>query len=667
MRRLSVAGAVIVIAFVILPNAAFGSTVPLDALGAVGDEEVVLPPYSSADYTAPTATPADLGDVNGDGIDDTGTVLADWDPNAPSSAWITFSPPALPATLSAGESPWQGMRITADMLVGGVLTGLGDVNGDGLGEVVVEEELDGQSAAGYSQPFRLVVVFGRADGGMVDVDHLGDGGFYIDNVIASSAGGGYVDIHHGVTAVGDQNGDGRPDLAFSNFNRDTVDRYVEIAYTPADPAGAHVDALNLGNQGYRIAVGNSRQAGGPFVSSLGDINGDSRQDLAVFWQDGETITLSGATGPVDTHVTGVLAPTAGTTVDVRQVAPRNIGFDLKAPNTSLHDGLTVGDQNGDGEPDIGLVTTVGWPPLDSMLSVAYSPPIGTERTLRPTAPGNGVDVESEYGWATDIGDQDGDGRDDIGDGACALFSSSGFNRAANGCRISSPNHDLYLVGSTADRNGDGKRELLVVHEEGFYNPQPDSSVTWHQQIYLSASPPVPDLIRRPALVDGLLEFTGSFIIDPRGGTRTLAGRGVVRLQGGTGGAITVEGTELIDANSRYAEATVDVDPKHEKLVYGRPYQYEMALENNRGLVGTSSPRWFVYGGPSQLHLVAGTVGGDRLRGTSHPDLVQAQGGNDTIYVRGGGPDYVLCGGGLDRVAADARDHLYGCERKIRRS
>lgn len=183
------------------------ATVPVDALSGLGDEHVVFPTYFSAGRSAPSATVAAVGDVDGDGRQDTAVVLDSFDAAYPATAWVTFSPAVLPSTTGAGEPGWRGFRIVSDRLWYAV-AGLGDVNGDGHGEVVVEDS-DG-----------IVVVFGQRDGATVDLQHLGDQGFRIHHVSYGTAigfgttTGGIAEENTTITDVGDQNGDGRPDLAF---------------------------------------------------------------------------------------------------------------------------------------------------------------------------------------------------------------------------------------------------------------------------------------------------------------------------------------------------------------------------------------------------------------------------------------------------------------------
>ena len=176
---------------------------PVDALGPLGDEHVIFPPFASKDTVPPLATVANAGDVNGDGVDDTAMLIDGSGPDYEATVWVTFSPTTLPGTMIAGAPGWFGMRIRGAHFWNAVAP-LGDVNGDGLGEVVVETSDE------------VFVVFGRKDNATVDVTKLGDHVFGITNVDAQGAtgGGGHGDgevwDNSALASAGDQNGDGRP-------------------------------------------------------------------------------------------------------------------------------------------------------------------------------------------------------------------------------------------------------------------------------------------------------------------------------------------------------------------------------------------------------------------------------------------------------------------------
>ncbi|HKP89778.1 MAG TPA: VCBS repeat-containing protein, partial [Thermoleophilaceae bacterium] len=566
--------------------AAAASTVPVDVLGGIGDQHVVFPPYQG-DYNPPGATVADAGDVDGDGVEDTVMVLDGPD----AAAWITFSPTALPSTTAAGEPGWSGMRINGAYWQ--AVAAMGDVNGDGLGDVAVSTSSD------------IFVVFGRAEGGTVDLNDLGDGGFHIDNV-SMRAGYGFGTGSGGsawentvIAPAGDQNGDDRTDLAFVDGND------VKVAYTPSDPAGATVDASNLGTGGFTLDTGGTSNFGqSPYVGRLGDLNGDGREDLLVAWTS---------------RAVGVVAPGAGAVVDLDKVADDGVGFELDAPDSYVENGIAVGDQNGDGRRDVALVVVQG---AERLLALAYSPDLGVQRTILPAVAGEGEVFDVYNGNVIDVGDQDGDGRADVAFSDVVRLSGTGEIAPIN---PAGPGGALFLtagsiiVGSLEDRNGDGKRELVAVHADPFNMEAPPYYATWMLDVFLSAARPVPEEVKPPVDTGDLIEFDATFETAPEEGMRSLAARASVELTRPDGKTLTRVAPKLIAANHVTTRASVKVDPDAVGLVPGGTYTFRLVLENGRGLVGRTAKRSFVFRAP---RVRRGTAAADRLIGGAGADVLR---------------------------------------------
>ena len=684
-RQPSLAGALLALALLI-PASASAATVPVDALGVLGDEHVVFPPYLSPRQGSEPITAEAVGDVDADGLEDTAVVLDSYEPTYRPSVWVNFSSPTLPASSAAGQPGWRGFRITAsDRHLRAPVTGLADVNGDGLGEVVVGSEST------------LFVVFGRTDGGTVDLYDLGSAGYRITNVdFGTTRGGGtttggLASQNTTVTAVEDQSGDGRQDLAFRDGNA------VKVLYSPALPAGATVSADQFGDGGYTLDT----QATGladVYLGRLDDLDGDGREDLAVVWDDRETGAVRGV---------GVLSPGPAARLALKRVADEGRGFELVSPDSYLENAITLGDQNGDGRRDIGFVTAGRSSQRGRSLVVGFSPAVGVRRTIEPPVPGEGYRVTVYSGQVIDVGDQDGDGRSDIAFSSVVRFSSDGRVSGNQFVAVNPPGLGgaLFLslragiiVASVADRNDDGKRELVVVHADPYRNVPGDHRATWILDIYASAPPPLPELIDLPIEVaEDALEFGGTFLTAPPGGTSTLGARASVELSDGGGVTTTVAAPDIVDASETRTRAAVRVDARDAGLVAGRTYGYRMVLENGRGLVGASDSRSFTYrpsaaptppdsqtppgppsgSAPTGLRVLLGTSAPDRLFGTPGRDLLRGLGGPDLLYggpgadrleggpgddrvFGGAGADRLDGGAGSDRVGGDAgADHLRG--------
>lgn len=684
---------------------------PVDAISRVGDERIGFPEYFSERYGAPGATVAAVGDVNHDGLEDSAMYLDSFEPSYPGSVWVNFSQPTLPLTVEAGQLPWRGFRITGGWM-GFVVKGIGDVNGDLLGDVVVMNNGE------------LVVVFGRLDGETVQLDRLGGDGFRITGVGACPTGGagtssgGILMENKLVTALGDQNGDGVQELAFCS------DEVVRVVFIPPNPAGKVVDARSLGANGFTLDPSVNAH-NGPLPDRLGDLNGDGREDLAVVWQErnDENDTLH------TVHAAGVASPPAGSTVNLNQVAETGRGFELHAPDSYLENALTIGDQNGDGIREVAWTAFGVETYRDRTLVMTYSPPIGTERVAYPVAPGTGEEIDTYGGEVSDVGDQDGDGKSDIAydhvvwlSGGARYVGQPGSPDELGGRMYIGSKY--MIADSLADRNLDGKRELMAVHADPYSDESNDHRAKYFLDTFLSAPLPIPEQLDPPVEAGDTLEFGGRFATARTDDSRTFAGRPYVELQSPSGRTFLAAGG-IVDTNRRQTAVAVGLDPAAMGLKPGCGYRYRLLLDNSRGVVGATGWGLFDYRpsepcpvssgerieGTSQADVLRGTAGDDRIRGKAGDDRIlglagddrlsggsgddringgpgddeiaggaggdrisggtgkdrlAGNGGEDVLRARDGQRDRVRCGGGDDVAKIDARDDASGCERLARR-
>jgi hypothetical protein len=138
------------------------------------------------------------------------------------------------------------------------------------------------------------------------------------------------DLSHGwtvanyVRTVGDVNGDGRADLV--GFGLDGV--YVALASNPGPGFGT------VSKWSGSLAAGNGWTVA-DYVRTVGDVNGDGRDDLVGFGLDGVYVALASNPGP-----------------GFGAVSKWSSSFDLSHGWTVSQYVRTVGDLNGDGKADL---------------------------------------------------------------------------------------------------------------------------------------------------------------------------------------------------------------------------------------------------------------------------------------------------------------------------
>src|SRR4051794_25233392 len=348
---------------------------------------------------------ANAGDVNGDGVPDmivgeqsSGTARA-------GAAYVVFGRRG-GGRVDLGRLGERGFRIDGPgraAHAGFAVAGAGDVNGDGLDDMIVG------AAGGGIVDFRAgeaYVVYGKHDRAAVDLAHLGASGFRM----AGSQGG---QLGFAVDGAGDINGDGLDDVIVGDPNGGTGHAYV--VFGTRVPADVNVDAL--GTQGFAIAIEDGDV--GFSVAGVGDMNEDGRDDVAVAeGDDGSAWVVFGdaSTAPVDLAALGARG---------FRIEP------LGKPDDGLETVAAAGDVNGDGRPD--LLLGASGEDIDRRAGgawVVYGSP--STRAVSVSRIGSrGFHIRGrpgdELGTSIDgAGDLDGDGRADLVFGSFAHGAGAAY-------------------------------------------------------------------------------------------------------------------------------------------------------------------------------------------------------------------------------------------------
>ena len=308
-------------------------------------------PNSVADGAASSdaagAVLARAGDVNGDGLGDFVVAAQTADPYGrrdAGTAFVVFGRADNASIDLSKIGSGGGFRIdgavTSDRL-GSAVARAGDMNGDGLSDVIVgarEADNRGRSASGSAY-----VVFGKPTSSAVDVANLGSQGFRIDGPAAGDRAASNV------SGAGDVNGDGLPDVMLGAPLADRSGRTnngaVFVIFGKGDTTG--VDTAALGGAGYEIA-GAAPGDQLSTVASVRDFNADGRTDVFV------GARFADAAGRLDAGAAHVV-PGQGGTALVDLAVPASSSYTVQGATAADGAGTVLaqgGDVNGDGSNDL---------------------------------------------------------------------------------------------------------------------------------------------------------------------------------------------------------------------------------------------------------------------------------------------------------------------------
>jgi hypothetical protein len=316
--------------------------------------------------------------------------------------------------------PLAGLDGNAGFKIDGVMSGdesgstvsnAGDVNGDGLDDLLVNARFADPNGSNFGRSY---VLFGRSSGfasPLLLSTLSATTGFQLDGEAASDLSGSAL------AAAGDVNGDGLDDFLIgaesANPNgNDSGRAYLVFGTTTGFPSPLTLSSLN-GSNGVKFDGEAAGDHAGASVSSAGDINGDGFADVLI--------------GAIDRGSNGSAYVVFGQSVSfpsalaLASLNGQN-GFRLDNPGEQLPSVSGLGDVNGDGLDDL-IVS--GFDPDFSAYSYVL---FGSRNGFNAVIP------------------------------LSTLGGSSGF-------RIEGAPSEAHLVSAAGDVNGDGLNDLLVAETE----------------------------------------------------------------------------------------------------------------------------------------------------------------------------------------------------------
>jgi Ca2+-binding RTX toxin-like protein len=681
---------------------------------ANGNNGLIIPGKTPGDRLGEEVYSA--GDLNGDGLEDlvvtapnAGIPTTDensyYDSDRRGQAYVVFG------TRNSTNSPFNldslngsnGFKVTgidATNQLGSAVS-VGDLNGDGLDDLVLGAPQAGLKVSRYNYSYsenngEAYVIFGQKNGFNADFNLQslnGSNGFTLKGIDASDL------LGTAITSAGDLNGDGIDDLAVSaigggqpvtNRNGFTKsDRRGEtyVVFGKKNGFDARINLFNLnGSNGFIVEGKDANDSLGGALSNAGDINGDGIDDLVIGASNaGNVLNSPFADGDSDRR--GEIYVVFGSRNGFSSrfsVADRLTISGIKAEDNLGTAVTSAGDLNGDGIDDLVLgaanASVNGEYTQSGQVYVLFGRQggFGTQFDLKSLNGKNGfslagIDAGDGLGNAVSAGDFNGDGLDDLLVGASTagqdgrgevyvIFGNrNGFttqvdlaNLSTNaGMKIAGISSDDLLgdaVSSGGDINGDGADDLVVsapgVDLGNEYTKEGTTYVIFGSKTVKPTQPVTTTTINKATPYNDRLNGTDqNDQISGQNGDDTIFGADGNDTLAGDGGGDRISGGNGND---------------------------NLAGNDGGDTLSGGAGTDLLNGGNNQDRLL-GDDGNDTLFGGTDNDLLEGGAGNDTINgtdpnnfeVQVGEQDTLIGGEGTDLFILGDRNQVYYDDRNSR--